>query len=133
MLHSSLIQNQIKRDLITQAKLSKSPAGLGVVGTFMYLKIHHNILTPILPILGVYNLYIAELALPLDERYIHNVLHTPDGAILILTFQPFLASLVHEALSFQVDTTFKRVHGELNEWEIVIFYPGTNRRKVSIS
>jgi hypothetical protein len=51
----------------------------------------------------------------------------PDSAILILTFQPFLVSLVHTALSFQVDTTFKRVRGDLNEWEITIFYTGTNR------
>jgi len=71
--------------------------------------------------------------MPLEARYIHNVIHAPDGAILILTFQPFLATLVHEALSFQVDTTFKRVRGDLNEWEIVIFHPSTNRRKAFIA
>jgi hypothetical protein len=31
-LHPSLHQSHIKRDLITQAKLEKSPAGLGTVG-----------------------------------------------------------------------------------------------------
>jgi len=62
-----------------------------------------------------------------EDRYIHNVVTNPDGAILILTFQPFLVSLVHTALSFQVDTTFKRVRSELNEWEVTIFLTGTNR------
>jgi hypothetical protein len=30
--HMSLNQSRIKRDLITEAKLAKSPAGLGIVG-----------------------------------------------------------------------------------------------------
>jgi hypothetical protein len=123
--YMSLNQSRIKRDLITEAKLAKSPAGLGIVGVSLH-ECHSSLFFNTI-YAGVYNQYVTELSNSAEDRYIHNVVTNPDGAILILTFQPFLASLVHTALSFQVDTTFKRVRGELNEWEVTIFHTGTNR------
>lgn len=50
----------------------------------------------------------------------------------MLTFEPFLLSLIHEVPSFECDVTFKRVT-ELNEWEMVIFYAPVQRSELPIS
>ena|ERR1700729_2547432 len=78
---------------------------------------------------GVYYKFLEDRTLPIEDRYIHSVLHDDSGGILIITFEHFLAQLIHKALSFEVDTTFKRTHGDMNEWEIVIWYSGNNRCK----
>lgn len=65
--------------------------------------------------------------MPTEDQYIHSVVHGDDGGTLILTFDYYLIQLIHQAVSFEVDTTFKRAHGDLNEWEIVIWYSGSNR------
>ncbi|KAJ7719564.1 hypothetical protein B0H16DRAFT_1795091, partial [Mycena metata] len=40
---------------------------------------------------------------------------------------PYLANLVHVARTVQVDTTFGRTVGDLNEWEFVIWYGSVER------
>jgi hypothetical protein len=82
---------------------------------------------------GVYHQFLEDRrSLPIDDQYIHSVIHSDAGSTLILTFNHFLIQLIHEAVSFEVDTTFKRTFGELNEWEIVIWYTGSNRCMVYI-
>jgi hypothetical protein len=79
---------------------------------------------------GVYQAYHDDLDLAKADRYIHSIIITPAGGTIIYTFNSYLASLIHVALSFEVDTTFKRVFGSLNEWEIVIWYPAANRHEL---
>ncbi|KAJ7138794.1 hypothetical protein C8R43DRAFT_1202271 [Mycena crocata] len=71
--------------------------------------------------------HIKDMKLEKDERYIHRVLITPDGHILIITMVPKLANLVHFTRTIQVDTTFGRTVGSLNEWEFVIWYGSVER------
>jgi hypothetical protein len=71
--------------------------------------------------------YMADLEKPLADRYIQRIVTTESGGILIYTFEQRLAVLIHQAPSLLVDTTFKRAAGDLNEWEISIWYPNVNR------
>jgi hypothetical protein len=71
--------------------------------------------------------YMADLEKPVADRYIQRIVTTESGGILIYTFEQRLAALVHQAPSLLVDTTFKRAAGNLNEWEISIWYPNVNR------
>lgn len=69
----------------------------------------------------------ADREKPAADRYIHSIKTTTEGGMLIFTFNVFLLGLVHDALTIQVDSTFKRMAGDLNEWEIVIWYPHVSR------
>lgn len=68
------------------------------------------------------DLLAKDLLKPVEERYVHSIKTTAPGGILIFTFLPRLLALIHKALTIQVDTTFKRTAGDINEWEIVIWY-----------
>ncbi|KAJ6587306.1 hypothetical protein B0H10DRAFT_2333948 [Mycena sp. CBHHK59/15] len=61
--------------------------------------------------------------LPLPERYIHGYITTADGGICIVTCVPFLLKLLDDpgVTSFEDDTTYKRVEGDMNEWELAIY------------
>ncbi|KAJ7475308.1 hypothetical protein B0H11DRAFT_1727892 [Mycena galericulata] len=107
MFHPSLHTKRVKQTIIHHEKLLSSPEGLGLA--------------------GVYARHIRDLKLPAEERYIQSIVTTPDGRILIITMVPYLATLVHVARTVQVDTTFGRTAGELNEWEFVIWYGSVER------
>ncbi|KAF7336436.1 hypothetical protein MSAN_02297600 [Mycena sanguinolenta] len=108
MFHPSLHRKRFKRDIIQDEKLKLSPAGLGIA--------------------GVYARYYKDLQdLAPEQRYIQNIITTDEGRTIIITMVPYLASFVHAARTIQVDTTFGRVAGELNEWEFVIWYAGVER------
>lgn len=81
---------------------------------------------------GVFRLAQEDLEKPASERYVHAVLTLPEGRKIIVTGNPFLLSLVHNATMIQVDTTFKRTFGELDEWEVVMWEDQTSRSKSSI-
>jgi hypothetical protein len=51
------------------------------------------------------------------------------GINLTVTMNPTLATLIHKALYLVSDYTFKRVQGDLNECEFVVWNRGTNERK----
>jgi hypothetical protein len=51
---------------------------------------------------------------------------------LAVTMNPALASLIHTAQYLAGDYTFKRVSGELDECEFVIWHAETNERKSTI-
>ena len=74
-----------------------------------------------------------DLLKPVEERYVHSIMSTEQGGILIFTFLSRLLALIHKALTIQVDTTFKRTAGDINEWEIVIWYNELQRGKISTS
>ena len=77
--------------------------------------------------LGVADLMSKDLLKPVEERYVHSIMSTGNGGILIFTFLSRLLALIHKALTIQVDTTFKRTAGDINEWEIVIWYQELQR------
>lgn len=77
---------------------------------------------------GVYYQFMEDhCCLPVEDQYIHSVIHGDIDCTLILTFNYFLIQLIHDAISFEVNTIFRCTYGKLNEWEIVIWYTGTNR------
>ncbi|KAF8155402.1 hypothetical protein B0H34DRAFT_675602 [Crassisporium funariophilum] len=61
-----------------------------------------------------------ESKLAIKDRYIHTVLST--GNIkLVLTMNSRLAKLFHVVMYLAIDFTFKRVRGEIDEWEVTGF------------
>ncbi|KAJ6631823.1 hypothetical protein B0H10DRAFT_1937586 [Mycena sp. CBHHK59/15] len=105
----SLQNKRVKRELIHKTKVKKYPAGLGIA--------------------GVFQLYMDDCKKPLADRYIHCCKTTPDGDLLIVTGVPFLIGLLDDpgVNSFEDDTTFKRVEGDLNEWEVAIYLKAVQR------
>jgi hypothetical protein len=122
----ALNNNAVKARLIKGEKKAKFPHGQDLTGgpQIDFRKQSTN-----MSLLGVYHQYLEDLKLPIEEQYIQKVVHGPDRGVLVLTFDHYLIQLIHHALSFEVDTTFSRVYSDLNEWEIVIWYTGDNRRK----
>ncbi|KJA15424.1 hypothetical protein HYPSUDRAFT_80527 [Hypholoma sublateritium FD-334 SS-4] len=106
--NAALMNKRVKRDIVHAVKVKKNPAGLGVP--------------------GVYELFRKEFSEPPDSRYIHEIITTDTGKLLIFTAVPYLLSLIHDVPSFECDTTFKRVKDSgINEWEMVIYYPPVQR------
>ncbi|KAJ7698207.1 hypothetical protein B0H16DRAFT_1903439 [Mycena metata] len=105
----ALHSNQIKRKLVREAKMEAYPAGLDLAGAFQ--------------------LFRDDLKKPVDERYIQRLVTMPDGGVIILTCLTALIELLDDmgVTSFETDTTFKRVEGEINEWEVVIFLKSLQR------
>ncbi|KIJ43436.1 hypothetical protein M422DRAFT_253319 [Sphaerobolus stellatus SS14] len=102
----ALANSRMKSELIARQKKKKYAAGTG----FM----------------GVMARYREDLKLPIEERYIHYISTVPsedgEGDIeLIVTMNPRLAKLVHSARATLHDTTYKRVFGLHNEWEVVLW------------
>lgn len=53
-----------------------------------------------------------------------------EGTIkVVVTAHPILAALIHGARFLECDFTFKRMNGELNEWEVVIWHGELNERE----
>lgn len=59
----------------------------------------------------------------------------PDGGIMILTCLAALMKLLDDegVTSFETDTTFTRLAGDINEWEVVIFLKAIQRGELSFS
>ncbi|KAJ7225030.1 hypothetical protein C8J57DRAFT_1590778 [Mycena rebaudengoi] len=98
-----------ERKLLRDEKLKTYPAGLDVPGAF--------------------HLFFEDLMKPIDERYIQRVTATPDGGTMILACLAALMRLLDDTgvTSFEADTTFARVAGNMNEWEVVIFLKSLER------
>jgi hypothetical protein len=59
-------------------------------------------------------------ALPVSERYIHAAISKEDFK-LVVTLHPQLAKFIHGVLALAIDYTFKRIEGDMDEWEVVGF------------
>jgi hypothetical protein len=70
----------------------------------------------------------------INERYIHRLVAGEDGGVMILTCLSALMKLLDDegVTSFETDTTFKRVAGDINEWEVVIFLKALQRGESSL-
>jgi hypothetical protein len=77
---------------------------------------------------GIVDQYEKDQKLPPDERYLWH-LRMEQDIRLVVTMIPTLAALIHDSLALHADYTFKRVHGNLNECEFVIWNRATNERK----
>ncbi|KAJ6573309.1 hypothetical protein B0H10DRAFT_2199442 [Mycena sp. CBHHK59/15] len=105
----ALQSNAAKGKMLHTAKVNTYPEGLGVEGAF--------------------KLFFNDLKKPVHERYIQRVVAMPDGGVMILTCLAALMKLLDDSgvTSFENDTTFKRVAGDINEWEVVIFLKALQR------
>ncbi|KAF7335140.1 hypothetical protein MVEN_02265100 [Mycena venus] len=110
----ALGNNRIKRDIVRAVKSKKYPAGLGTAGALQ--------------------LFLEDRKRPLEEQYIHCYRTTDDGGVLIITGVPFLIKLLDDpgVLAFDDDTTFKRVEGEMNEWELALYLKAVQRALTAI-
>ncbi|KAJ7601552.1 hypothetical protein FB45DRAFT_1074470 [Roridomyces roridus] len=82
---------------------------------------------------GIQKMYEDDLKLPLEERYVHDI--RCEGTIKIaVCMRPDLIQLIHDPGVIYVvcDFTFKRTRGELNEWEVAIWYT-PQRKRVAIA
>ncbi|KAJ6623694.1 hypothetical protein B0H10DRAFT_1943767 [Mycena sp. CBHHK59/15] len=82
-----------------------------------------------LDVAGAFQLFFDDLKKPIDERYIQSIVALPDGGIIILTCLAALMKLLDDegVTSFEDNTTYKRVKGDINEWEVVIFLKALQR------
>ncbi|KAJ7181385.1 hypothetical protein C8R43DRAFT_969056 [Mycena crocata] len=105
----ALQSNVAKQKLVREEKLKAYPQGLGVPGAFQ--------------------LFFDDLKKGIDERYIHRIAVEKDGGTIILTCLAALMRLLDDegVTSFETDTTFRRVAGDFNEWEVVIFLKALQR------
>lgn len=77
-----------------------------------------------------YELTERESKLPLEKRYIHSVVFQ-DDIKLAVTMLPRLAHHIHSAQYLAIDYTFKRVHGDTDEWEVATFLERYKKRELA--
>ncbi|KAJ7451197.1 hypothetical protein B0H11DRAFT_2289039 [Mycena galericulata] len=116
--HNHPIPTLLKLSHETEFKYRKAAAAVGLVGSTV-AKVDN----------GAFQLYREDLEKPLEERYIHRFQQQADGSLIIFTcFTALLAILDDPGVkAFEDDTTFKRIEGEINEWEVVAFYNAVER------
>ncbi|KAH6887795.1 hypothetical protein BKA70DRAFT_70344 [Coprinopsis sp. MPI-PUGE-AT-0042] len=102
------MDRRLVREAIQKAKHERFPKGLEWEGVHHEFEVHQK-------------------ALPKEERYIHSFTSHDEFRVTV-TMHPGLIKFVHSVNHLQIDYTFKRVHGEFNEWKIVGFLPNLNRR-----
>jgi len=120
------------QDAVRAGKEKEAPAGLQWNGTFEnFLDFFFSISTHklLITIPGLVEQYEKDLKnLKPEEQYIWHL--RMEGSIkLVVTTNPILAALIHDARYLVCDYTFKRTNGELNEWEVAIWRGATNERK----
>ncbi|KAJ7908237.1 hypothetical protein B0H13DRAFT_2017310 [Mycena leptocephala] len=98
----ALQSKRVKRDIIQGMKSEQFPLGLDETGLF--------------------HIYLNNLTKPLPERYIHGYITTDGGGIGVVTFVPYLLKLLDDpgVISFDSNTTYKRINSKMNEWELTI-------------
>ncbi|KAF8994005.1 hypothetical protein BDQ17DRAFT_1431274 [Cyathus striatus] len=86
----ALKDHRRKKDLVREVKVQQSPGGLGIIGACQQL-------------------LKESLNKPITKRYIQGI-YFVGPHMLVLTFDAFLLSLIHDAMSFEVDHTFKAIN-----------------------
>ncbi|KAL1937198.1 hypothetical protein VTO73DRAFT_14471 [Trametes versicolor] len=66
-----------------------------------------------------------------DRGYIRSARLLHDNTHLIVCMNPYLAKLIHRTPWIMIDTTFKCVHGDTNQWKLPIWVPELNMRVVA--
>jgi hypothetical protein len=76
----------------------------------------------------LYELCEREIKLPKEECYIHTAMDK-NGFRLVVTMHPYIVMFIHQILSLTIDYTFKRVEGDMDEWEVAGFLDRFLRRE----
>ncbi|KAJ7301803.1 hypothetical protein DFH08DRAFT_827186 [Mycena albidolilacea] len=68
-------------------------------------------------------MYLNNITKPLPEKYIHSYIVDDDGGIRVIMFVPYLMKSIDDpgVNSLDDDTTYMRIEGKMNEWELSIF------------
>ena len=119
----ALISKRAKRKIIREVKGEKYPV----------INYSDNSALIMYPFSGAFELYINHFTKPLPEKYVHGYITIPGGGICIFTCLVALLELLDDpgAISFENDTTYKRVEGEMNEWELTLFVKQVLRGKLT--
>ncbi|KAJ7064494.1 hypothetical protein C8F01DRAFT_1080806 [Mycena amicta] len=96
------------KDFITAEAQSKYPRGMGWEGV-----LHHMTAT--------------QHALEEGDRYIYAAM-SKDDFRLVVTMHPGLAKFIHRVTALFIDFTFKRIAGDMDEWEVAAFVDRYNQR-----
>ncbi|KAJ6601964.1 hypothetical protein DFH09DRAFT_1069509 [Mycena vulgaris] len=105
-VHPSLINNCKCREMVQKIRTMQFPEGTGLR--------------------AVWNEFENEQSQEIQDRYIHAVTMQTDMHVII-TVNPELAALVHDASWIMVDTTFGVVHGTTNDWKLLIWLNGLDK------
>ena len=76
----------------------------------------------------LYHLNTREAKLSKTERYIHTAM-SKNGFCLVVTMHPKIAILIHKILSLNIDFTFERVEGKMDDWEVVGLVDRVKKRR----
>ena len=127
--HDAFRNKRKLQDSIRAGKEKALPAGLDWGGQLLILCFFNN--GYLFFVTGVVQHYEQDLKnLKPADQYIWHLRMEGDTK-LVVTANPQLAALIHRELYLVCDYTFKRVHGQLNEWEVVIWHRATEQRKLS--
>ncbi|KIO19436.1 hypothetical protein M407DRAFT_223087 [Tulasnella calospora MUT 4182] len=77
--------------------------------------------------IGLCNQREKDRQLPFEKQYI-QACHAEGDIQLCIAMYPAQARIFHLADYLVIDYTFKRIYGDLNEWEIVVWHPSHNER-----
>ncbi|KZT34561.1 hypothetical protein SISSUDRAFT_1065206 [Sistotremastrum suecicum HHB10207 ss-3] len=103
----AFLDNRKKADIITKKRKSEFPDGIGSA-------------------VSVYRMFEEQQTLATADRYIHAV-HSSAGSTFIFMSMPYLCKFLHTVPWVMIDTTFKTICGEYNEWEWTIWLPHINQ------
>lgn len=104
------------------------PHGTDEIGNFSSSQQKDTVLKHFL---GVYALFLSEIPRGPSAQYIHKVEQGGGRGTLIITCNQYLLALIHQATSFEVDTTFRRLlTTKLDEWELVIYHKPSGHREL---
>ncbi|KAJ6472079.1 hypothetical protein C8R45DRAFT_1164911 [Mycena sanguinolenta] len=132
MFSPALLNQRAKSNIVTAVKAKKYPLD-SVFRVWLVFCLAS--MTDQLHILsGALQLYREDLEKLPEKRYIHCFRVTDDGGVLIITGVPFLIKLLDDpgVRAFDDDTSFKRVAGEMNEWELALFFKAVERAVTSV-
>ena len=73
-----------------------------------------------------------EPQLAADKQYIHCVT-SKSNICLVVAMLPDIVKHIHSVRFLAIDYTFKRIHGEFNEWEVATMLDRYQTRKLGIS
>lgn len=82
--------------------------------------------------IGLCNQREKDWQLPFEEQYI-QACHTKADIQLRIAMYPAQARIFHLADYLVIDFTFKRIYGDLNEWEIVVWHPSHDECESQLS
>ncbi|KAJ7651799.1 hypothetical protein B0H17DRAFT_1215189 [Mycena rosella] len=80
---------------------------------------------------GILDQYVQDQQLPIDNQYIH-VIRMEGSLKLAFCLDAELAEVVHKVRYLVPDFTFKRIVGNINEWEVAVWLDDDHER-VSVS